>query len=104
MKTIELTGLPPGSEIRGRLYDDPAMKYLSGDVLEVELPNGLMIDVGWDEDAREGAFRIAVYREYFGDRFVDIRVREAGEVALRVAELARKYSQPVATASGSSTN
>ena len=68
MKTATFRDLPSGCEVRGSLYLDPALRYESGDVLEVGLPTGLTIDVGWDDDSSDGPFRIAVYREYFGDR------------------------------------
>src|SRR5262245_29409624 len=80
MKTVDLGSLPPGTQVRGVLYDDPAHVYGLGDVLEVELPTGLTIDVGWDEDCPEGPFRLTIYREYFGDHFLDLHVRDIAQV------------------------
>lgn len=92
MKTIKLDKLPPGAKVRGTLYDDSSMEYDSGDVLEVELSNGITIDVGWDKDEPEAPFRIVVYRESFGDRFVDFRARDTQEVQKQVQRLAEENS------------
>jgi hypothetical protein len=91
MKTVTLD-LPDGAVQRGHLYCDADAHYGLGDVLEVELPTGLTIDVGWDEDQAEEPFRIVVYREYFGDRFIDFRVQKIDQVATEVQRLALKYS------------
>lgn len=88
-----LDHLPAGSTIRGEIYDDPDVEYHSGDVMEIELDNGLMIDVGWDADFPETPFRIVVYREYFGDRLVDLRVRGSHQAIEEVHRLAWEYGK-----------
>ncbi len=99
MKIVTLNNLPVGAQVRGFLYDDPNHVYGLGDVLEVELPTGRTIDVSWDEDLPSEPFRIVVYREYFGDHFIDFRVREIDDVVREVSRLALEHSQPyVATA------
>ena len=104
MKTVRLNNLPAGSDVRGGLIDDPEHEYELGDVLEVKLPTGFTIDVGWDEDFPEKPFRIVVYREYFGDRIVDFRVREVADVVREVELLAHQHSQQcVATACSQTT-
>jgi hypothetical protein len=103
MKTVELGSLPPGTQVRGILYDDPAHVYGLGDVLEVDLPTGLTIDVGWDEESTEGRFRIVVYREYFGDRFVDFHVRDVDDVVTEVQRLAAEWSRPCVATSSAET-
>lgn len=91
MGIIKLNDLPPGSEVRGIFYDDPDHIYGIGDVIEIELSTGWTIDVGW-EDRSDEPFRIVVYREYFGDRVVDLYVRSIDEVVTEVQRLARNYS------------
>ena len=93
MKTVEINNLPPGSEVRGFLYDDPTHVYGLGDVLEVELLNGIMIDVGWDEDMPSKPFHVVVYREYYGDSLADCRVADIAGVVSTVQNLATEYSQ-----------
>ncbi|MGP0069679.1 MAG: hypothetical protein ACLQGP_39515 [Isosphaeraceae bacterium] len=92
MKTLSLSNLPAGSQVRGVLYEDPSLVYESGDVLEIELPTGLTIDVGWDAELQGGPFRVVVYREYFGDHFVDFPVRDIHDVVIEVQRLAELYS------------
>ncbi|HZW34430.1 MAG TPA: hypothetical protein VFF52_27145 [Isosphaeraceae bacterium] len=103
MKTVDLGNLPPGTQVRGVLYNDPAHVYGLGDVLEVELPTGLTIDVGWDEDSPQGPFRLTVYREYFGDHFIDFHVRDLDQVVIEVQRLAAELSGPGIVSGGTQT-
>lgn len=103
MKIVDLGSLPTGTQVRGVLYDDPAHVYGLGDVLEVELPTGLTIDVGWDEDSPDGPFRLTVYRESFGDHFVEFHVRDPGQVVIEVQRLAAELSGPGVVPAGSET-
>jgi hypothetical protein len=103
MKTVTFSNLPTGAIVRGELYDDPSHSYGLGDVLEIELPTGHTIDVGWDEDCPRDPFRIVVYREYFGDRVVDFRVREVDDVVREVEQLAKQYIQPCIASAHSQT-
>jgi hypothetical protein len=95
MTIVELSNLPPGAVVRGFLYADPDHVYGLGDVMEIELPTGWTIDVGWDEDIPEEPFRIVVYREYFGDRVVDFRVRDIDRIVSEVQRLAADYSRSI---------
>jgi hypothetical protein len=95
MKTIEIRDLPSGSQVAGFLFENPSHVYGLGDVLSVELPSGYVVDVGWDEDFPDKPFRIVVYRDYFGDRVVDFRVRDIDDVVTGVTQLAHQYNQPV---------
>ena len=95
MTTVELSNLPPGAVVRGFLYADPDHVYGLGDVMEIELPTGWTIDVGWDEDTPDEPFRIVVYREYFGDRVVDFRVRDLDGIVSEVQRLAADYSHSI---------
>ena len=94
MKPLTLK-LPKGAVQRGRLYRDPAVKYGLGDVLEVELPTGFTIDLGWCKDKPETPFRVVVYREYFGDRFVDYYVATPDEAVQAIESLAERYSAAI---------
>ncbi len=84
--------LPKGAVQRGRLYREPGVNYGLGDVLEVELPTGFTIDLGWCKDNPEAPFRLVVYREYFGDHIVDYYVATPDEAAQAVEVLADRYS------------
>ncbi len=104
MKIVNIEDLPHGAEVRGTLYDDPHYEYGLGDVLEVELPSGRMVDVSWSNDHPDKPFRIVVYQDYFDDHLVDYRVANASEVAQHVKLLAAEYSQPLVAAEKSATN
>jgi hypothetical protein len=81
--------LSPGAVQRGNLFRDPGHRYGTGDVLEVEMPDGLKIDLGWDEgEARP--FHAVVYRESYGARFIDFRAAEPEEAA-RIVRLLIDY-------------
>jgi hypothetical protein len=95
MKTLTLK-LPLGAVQRGHLYRDSGVNYGSGDVLEVELPTGFMIDLGWNPRKPETPFRVVVYREYFGDHFVDFYVGTAEEAANAIETIASRLCANIA--------
>jgi hypothetical protein len=73
--------------VRGHLYKSNDVKYLLGDVIEVELSNGYIIDVGWEEDE----FLIVVYKEYWGNHFISLSAQNVEEVAFVVRQLYKEY-------------
>ena len=81
--------LPDGCTVRGRLYSRE-FRYELGDVLEVELPTGLVVDLGWDENGPH-PFRIVVYRDWFGNHFWDQRAATPKDAALAVEQAARAF-------------
>jgi len=94
MKPLTLK-LPKGAVQRGRLYREPGVNYGLGDVLEVELPTGFTIDLGWCKDKPETPFRLVVYREYFGDHSVDYYVATPDAAAQAVEFLAERFSSSI---------
>jgi hypothetical protein len=94
----------PGATIRGRLYRDAGATYLLGDVMQLILPTGFTIDVGWEDDGDLGGpFLIVVYQEFWEDHFVSLRAWDADEVAERLEQLAKEFNRPVSTPSCSGT-
>lgn len=91
-EVLAITGLPEGSIVRGQLYDYPGVSYELGDVLEVELPSGIMIDVGWEGDGEEKPFRIVAYRGYYGNKLAEVFAGEPGGAAIKVGLLASLYA------------
>ena len=81
---------------------DPA--YLVQDILEIDLPNGITIDVGWHpESDPSGSFRIVVYRDYWSNQLTKpILTKEVLEVVESVRQLVREYSKPTLTVACSS--
>ena len=62
---IELA-LPPGAVAKGGIPDLQAPEELVSDMLEIDLPDGTTLDVGWiPEHDPAGHYRVAVYRKYW---------------------------------------
>lgn len=90
----EITGLPDGTIVRGALYEDPDAFYGLGDVIEVELPSGWIIDVSWNggEDIEEERpFCITVYHGHFDNRIIRFRLRDSVAVVAEVKRLAEMW-------------
>lgn len=66
---------------------------LSEDMVEVDLPSGVLIYAGWyDRDASGGSYRIYVERD--GERLIPpLASDDAHEAAIEVATLAAKYQR-----------
>ena len=81
-------------QVRGQLELAPDLDDLDQDILEVELENGLVIDVGWiPENDPTGAYRIVVYHQYWDNQITDpVFTKYPTEVAEIVDWLIRDYS------------
>lgn len=69
MKPIDLSFLSayPDVIVKGEIFNSKDPIVLSEDLLEIELPSGRIIDVGWyPEHDPEGAYRILLYRGHTG--------------------------------------
>jgi hypothetical protein len=63
--------LLPGAVVKGRLMPRYELKDLDQNILEIDVPGGLTVDVGWHpEFDPNGSFRVVVYRDYWSDGFV----------------------------------
>ncbi len=103
MNTIPIP-LPKGSTIRGQLQDRYDLADLDQDILEVGLPNGLTIDVGWyPQYDPDGQFRIVVFRDYWPNHVRrPIFATTPFEVAEVLRNLAADLLRPVVQASRAS--
>src|SRR5665213_648822 len=66
MNTINLSFLEmnSGVTVKGELFDSKNSIVLSEDLLEISLPSGRNIDVGWyPEHDPSGSYRITLYRD-----------------------------------------
>ena len=84
-------------KVTGQLWDTQDPVYLDQDILDIKLPNGNSIDVGWHpESDPNGSFRIVVYRDYWSNQLTDpITTKDAFEVPQIVYQLAEGYSKPI---------
>jgi hypothetical protein len=81
--------------VKGALFANES-DYLREDILEIELPSDLTIDVGWyPEDDPAGAFQIVLYRDYWSNQLVPpVEVKTISDVVKEVEKLAKTYSAP----------
>jgi hypothetical protein len=57
-----LLKLPAGCQIAGDLYDAPEPAGRGEDMIEITLPNGVIIDAGWyPEGDPKGRYRVAAH-------------------------------------------
>ena len=94
MNPIDLE-LPPDVVIKGCLFPTKEPAYLREDLLELDLPSGLSIDVGWyPEGDPSGAYRIVVFKDYWLNQKTEpIKTNSTDSVVLSIRELCRKYSK-----------
>lgn len=92
MSKIELPA-PRFAKVQGALYDTTDIHDLTQDMLQIELPGGLFIDVGWYPQWNpSGRYMILVFRDNVDDTLERIRSRNVSFVAAKVASLIGKYS------------
>ena len=93
--------LPVGSTVKGILLsryvlpDD--LPLLDQDIIEIDLPNGMTISVGWfPQQDVNGHFRVTLFRDA-RDQLMrpPIEVKTPFEVANSVEQFAREYTRPV---------
>jgi hypothetical protein len=92
MSKIELS-IPSFAKVKGSLYDTSDIRDLTQDMLEIELPGSLFIDVGWYPQWNPaGEYMILVFRDTV-DNLLEkrIRNRDHREVAKIVGDLLVKY-------------
>lgn len=72
---IRLTpSVPEGCEVTGRIYWDRNAAMLGEDMLDVLLPNGVLVSCGWyPESSPSGSFRITASEGFDERRRVETR-------------------------------
>jgi hypothetical protein len=82
--------LPPECDVVGYLYHDPDPAGRGQDMVEVHLPNSIVIDAGWYPEGEPGGrYRIAVHlgsrrlEPYRGTRNIDELARRLEQMAVR---------------------
>ena len=82
--------LPPGSVVKGTLPSTQDVAELVSGMLEIGLPDGRTIDVGWvPEHDPAGSYRVVAYRDYWHRHTAVAWVRDRAQVVPTVAALAR---------------
>ena len=101
MNTVNLN-LPKGTIVKGQLCVDYDVESLDQDILEITLPSGVTIDVGWiPEYDPNGQFRIVVYRDYWRNQLTAPEfVAGVPDLCASVERLAELYTGSGAVSSG----
>lgn len=95
MSKIELK-LPGDVKVTGALYSRSNIRDLTEDMLQLELPGGLVIDVGWyPELDRTGSYAIVVFEDSVDHALEKIRTRDIRVVVKEIYSLLSKYLPPV---------
>lgn len=72
IKPIDLSSFASHADVvvKGEIYDSDDTDVLLQDLLEIGLPSGNTIDVGWyPEHDPNGQYRVILYRDFTGDPF-----------------------------------
>jgi len=95
MNAINVPITVPGCRIKGMLCDSYPPEDLDQDILQVSLPNGITVDVGWYPDGDpDGEFKVVVYRKYWSNQLcAPFVTRGPREVAKAVEKLVVQYSK-----------
>jgi len=93
---VELKNLPAGTKVYNFLYrsDDP--DYLVRDLLTIELPNGMCIDVGWHpEHDPSGEYVVrAFYKDWQNQIFSEpVRFVDLDQMLVAVHHYVQRFSQ-----------
>src|SRR5260370_39838846 len=93
--------LPDGVEVLGELIDTSEPDHLLQDLLQVKLPSGVIIDVGWyPECDPTGHYRVVAFRDNWCNQLDSVQTREMSSVVATVQRLATKFLSN-ATSAGS---
>jgi hypothetical protein len=86
--------LPRGALVKGALYNTYDLDYLSEDLLEIDLRNGLTIDVGWyPEGERPGTFQVVLFQDHWRNHVIEpIETTSLARLVPIVEAVAKKYS------------
>ena len=88
MTPIDLQ-LSPGAIVKGAIYDSMDPRFLREDLLEIDLPSGLTISVGWVPHCDpSGAFQIVLFHEYWAEKKNEYQTRSLD----KALDIVRKWS------------
>ena len=97
--------LPDGATVRGAVYDTEEPAYLREDLIEIDLPSGWTIDVGWiPHEDPTGSYRIRVFWEYLTGTDRELYTKDRDCLRFLVEQFAAQYNLPSSTSSVSSSS
>ena len=81
-------GFDSSIKVLGVMRDTMEAKYLCEDMLEIDLPGGLTIGIGWEPHCDpSGAFHIALFRKYSTENVIAPII--TNEIQTAVSEIKR---------------
>jgi len=96
--------LPPGATSRGVLNTAPALSELREDMLDIALPTGIRIDVGWwPAWDPTGEFVVTVYASDWDHPIEQFFTKDLNEMIEAVEERAVRFSQDVSPVDSSTS-
>lgn len=89
--------LPDEAQVIGDLCDRTDADYLTQDMLQVELPGNVFIDVGWYPDLDpKGEYRIVVFKDRVENQIEPMFAsRDVAEVEETIGRIVDRHLQPV---------
>ncbi|OGQ82488.1 MAG: hypothetical protein A3F90_08865 [Deltaproteobacteria bacterium RIFCSPLOWO2_12_FULL_60_19] len=98
--------LPENVVVKGALYTTTDPAYLVQDMLEIDLPNGITIDVGWyPESDPAGSFQVVVFRDHWDNQLREpFETKSIEDVTREVKRLAEEYQNRTVTLPCSATS
>jgi hypothetical protein len=101
MKPIDLN-LDPTAVVKGAIYDSMDPRFLREELLEISLPSGLTIAVGWEPHCDpSGAFRLVLFAEYITNVRRKARTKSLSKALAIVRQWAEQYLHSYSDASAS---
>lgn len=87
MKPIDLK-LDPAVVVKGAMYDSSDPRFLREDLLEIDLPSGLVIAVGWEPHCDpKGSYRIVLFRDFRTEVLEEFETKNLDDALRIIKEL-----------------
>ncbi|MGC1274009.1 MAG: hypothetical protein WBC44_09905 [Planctomycetaceae bacterium] len=87
----------PDVVVKGAIFDTDNPAYLREDLLEIDLPSGLTISVGWEPHRDpDGSYHIRVFRGHWDDlhQNIDRRMKDREYLLRTLRYLVNQYHAP----------
>lgn len=83
--------IPKNSVIRGQLEDTTDPTWLLQDMVEIDLPNGNTIDIGWHPECDiNGYYRIVLFKDQWENKIEEFNTKKTQEVYNIVEEIGKR--------------
>ena len=96
--------LPPGTQVKGGIPTSRDSAELVSDMVEIDLPDGTTLDVGWvPEHDPDGRYRLKLYRGYWSETVAGpLYFKSLAETVATIRKIVRERSAPQSVAASGS--